>query len=187
MTDYTSAEFWKGAPELATHVRIGAFGAVDFYMLSPCTDPAPGVYIYDESRKSWAESKHRGGFGSDFIPRPTTPAWNGPQDGLPPVGTVCEYRWSSVEWRGATVFAIKTKQDGGECALVDLDGNDWSWSNHPDQFRPIRTPEQIAEQERELAVERMSLIVGDIETVPTWADALRTLYDAGLRFKEDAE
>jgi hypothetical protein len=46
------------------------------------------------------------------------------------------------------------------------------------------TPEQIAADERHEAVMRMSDIVGGIEKVPSWTDAIEALYDAGLRFSE---
>jgi hypothetical protein len=51
-------------------------------------------------------------------------------------------------------------------------------------FRPIRTPEQIAAEEREKAIDAMNKLVGDIEKIPTWRDALAALYDAGYRKTE---
>lgn len=51
----------------------------------------------------WVPAPLSDGFLSTLIPRPT--AWRGPEDGLPPVGTVCEYHGDSpahltfAQWR----------------------------------------------------------------------------------------
>lgn len=146
----------------------------------------PNLQIYDDGK--WRESRILPK-NEKFVARPSSPAWNG--EGLPPVGAVCEYSlnafmpdapWYSCEVR----YVLDNDQD------PDADG--WEaviWCPHLEKeqvaradrfsFRPVRTPEQIAAEERDKAVEEMHDLVGDIEKIPTWTDALRALYDAGYR------
>ena len=78
-------------------------------------------------------------------------AWNG--EGLPPVGTVCEYNWHGA-WSEGTVVALV---DGGldcEEAIIQLNG-DWAFAKNPGLFRPIRTAEQIAADDQSAQINRM--------------------------------
>lgn len=111
--------------------------------------------------------------------RPTTPSWSG--EGLPPVGVVCEVRNAPGGWGKAT---IKYQGKGIIVWLWDRpDGNtdQIEFASCPDrlEFRPIRTPEQIAADEREAAIKA---IVGLIESADsrdmTIAEAI---YNAGYR------
>lgn len=80
---------------------------------------------------------------SYVTPRPDP--WTGV--GLPPVGTVCDWQSSTQhEWKRVTVIAY----NGIDVWLhpVGIVGN-------PAGFRPIRTPEQIAAEEREKAAEQL--------------------------------
>lgn len=118
--------------------------------------------------------------------------WDG--QGLPPVGTVCEYNWGMSQWLPATVFAIK--QNGSRISVLfeyeREDGSpDWSYSFNANNFRPFRTAEQIAAEVREKAINAMLAAAGITDSAfsedPeafTWAAAL---YDAGYRRQETAE
>jgi hypothetical protein len=126
----------------------------------------------------------------------TIQSWNG--EGVPLFGARCEYNASSDRDKGkelwcevvikylsdwVIVFACTKAPAGHEASVgVELFGD--ITHGIEKRFRPIRTPEQIAADERHEAVMRMSDIVGDIEKVPSWTDALEALYDAGLRFSE---
>jgi len=75
--------------------------------------------------------------------------WNG--KGLPPVGTVCEWHpnhdgWVKVEILGHSGEETWFRRDGHESSETCL---------RMAFFRPIRTPEQIAAEEREKAIEEM--------------------------------
>lgn len=77
--------------------------------------------------------------------------WNGPEDGLPPVGTVCELRTRNGGWGEAEI-----KYHGRAVCVwlwVRRDGNteQVEHAESPDrlEFRPIRTAEQLAAEERE--------------------------------------
>lgn len=112
----------------------------------------------------------------ELIPRPSTPAWNG--EGLPPVGTHIEWFSPIYGWLGGRVVG----HDGSVTVVVHNDGYTGC---HPHEVRPIRTPEQIAAEEREKAVQKMLAAAGvtgsafaDDPEAAVWAAAL---YDAGYR------
>lgn len=112
-----------------------------------------------------------------FVCRPTAPPWSG--EGLPPVGAVCEAKWGRTGWSRCVVFAHKPNANGGTDVLVDVDG-DWTFFDKPSMFRPIRTPEQIAADEREAAIDEMLAAT----PAPGSDISLRVcekLYDAGYR------
>lgn len=105
--------------------------------------------------------------------------WSG--DGIPPIGTVCEYLKHAkykTSWIKVKVVFI------GENLIVfehGANGNEFSEQIADVSFRPIKTPEQIAAEERLHAIDEMDdLIIG-------WgADKkmLAVLYDAGYRKTE---
>lgn len=99
--------------------------------------------------------------------------WSG--KGIPPVGTVCEYLWvDGDEWRKCEVvayyFANVVAIDVLDSAAILM---------QPMMFRPIKTPEQIAVEERQWAIDEMYRIIREsqIKTVAA-------LYDAGYRKTE---
>jgi hypothetical protein len=107
---------------------------------------------------------------SQMIQRPS--AWNG--TGLPPVGTVCEGRGRlDGEWREVVVLAHRI----GRAVVSFTDHERLQWCES-DELRPIRTPEQVAAEEREKAIHEMAKIVG---WTPTNIDSCAKLYDAGYR------
>lgn len=89
--------------------------------------------------------------------------WNG--EGLPPVGTVCEIEQSG-EWNRVEVMYLSN------CTLLlkfDVDeenDNEGAYDpRDPDiKLRPIRTPEQIAADEREGAIHQM------VDNLKRWND-----------------
>lgn len=107
------------------------------------------------------------------------PAWTG--EGLPPVGTVCEWRdddsgvWQKVEIR---YFSEHTALLRFEVDEGDTEG---AFSPSDCQFRPIRTPEQIASEERHAAIKAMAEIAYDATGFATNLTEMGALYDAGYR------
>lgn len=148
---------WSKAPEGATHCTPGD-------QLRTCTvfwRVVDGIAL-----EAWALSNDRGitdhftygkdgcsGFVRDFaVVRPNQP-WTGA--GLPPVGTVCEIhgtvgqelRDEEFSWRQVEIIA-HTNFGGGDVAVGrDLECATLGWGI-ASKFRPIRTPEQIAAEER---------------------------------------
>lgn len=104
--------------------------------------------------------------------------WDG--EGFPPAGTTCELRVKNGGWGNASIKYMSKTQ----CV--------WLWINeNPDQieysrepwkmeFRQIRTPEQIAQQERQAAIEEMDAVFSS-NFEGHRKDGLQALYDAGYR------
>lgn len=108
--------------------------------------------------------------------------WTGA--GLPPVGAVCEanitamFRSEGV-WDRAEVIA-HTKIGVTNMAVVNS-GSSIGWGA-AHQFRPIRTPEQIAAEEKGRAVTDMLCIVSGSDLKGRGViNQLEALYDAGYR------
>lgn len=104
--------------------------------------------------------------------------WSG--EGLPPVGTVCEawYDDGRVCWHQADVVGHNPYEPN--TVAVSLKGDHERkliWSDH---FRPLRTPEQIAEEERQKALDVM---VAECSLLDKgWSRLVCAgLYDAGYR------
>lgn len=110
--------------------------------------------------------------------------WNG--EGIPPVGTVCEYRLKeSGMWFECEIkYVLEAQSDGCESFVA------WCQHLETDQFlsfgsksyslylRPIKTPEQIAAEERKEALDNMhSIVMGTSLN----HGMLEALYDAGYR------
>lgn len=114
----------------------------------------------------------------NLIARPAEPAtWNG--QGLPPTGLLVEWKSGlDHEWRRVTVLAYAN----GDAWLQPEDGDSFIVGN-PGNFRRIRTPEQIAAEEREKAVGDMAM---SIQGVPYQYPTLYALYDAGYRRQESS-
>ena len=181
---------WSKAPEWAT-VRLRS--------------------AYDETLLAWAESYQEDvRFKRDdydqscsylavdcwtqIAMRPSVQDWTG--TGLPPVGVACESLWneSGNQWLKVKIFAVNEHgqpihrwEEGPKAyeyqasPLTGMTGNPY--------FRPIRTPEQIAAEEREAAVQAML----DGYSYPN-SDIARAvcgyIYDAGYRkqsTKQDGE
>lgn len=141
----------------------------------------------------------------DWVDRPA-PQWNG--EGLPPVGITCripddmadgngflaqfegltvEIVAHSISSRGHPVAVFSYTGTNGESRFHALADN----PNYPN-FEPIKTPAQIAADERDSAIEAMIGKIKDhplkYQSVSHFAqlkiqeDACADLYDAGLRF-----
>ncbi|HCE7209809.1 TPA: hypothetical protein NIB84_000746 [Pseudomonas aeruginosa] len=162
---------WSCAPAEATHYCIGDD-------LNPWRKIV-GTTVYAFNRKKWVmwSSFNEGYMPAYYAPIPLE-AWDG--QGLPPVGTVCEYRhmiWP--EYRPCEIRYIS------EESLVAYDDAQEQFYRTCDMlFRPIRTPEQIAAEEREKAVGDMAM---SIQGVPYQYPTLYALYDAGYRRQEEGK
>ncbi len=106
--------------------------------------------------------------------RSTGAQWNG--EGLPPVGTVCEVRaWVNREWRKTTVLAHHC---GFAVHSWSTDRDDMEVEAAPaGDFRPIRTPEQIAEAAKQEAIAQLIADTGG-ELGPSGA---ALIYSLGYR------
>lgn len=79
---------------------------------------------------------------AELVPHPVAP-WNGPEDGLPPAGTVCESVCAGVV-RKVEILCVTE----AHVFIRDLErSTEWLWNRqNPGSrtFRPIRTAEQLA-------------------------------------------
>lgn len=114
--------------------------------------------------------------------------WNG--DGLPPVGTVCELNQrvllageDDADWfeEGTKVeigdYAIFDGSTGHVCAVRVVDDN-YTGTLSEVCLRPIKTPEQIAAEERTNNAIAMCEVT---KGAHGWMEAFRMLHDAGYR------
>jgi len=116
----------------------------------------------------------------DALNKPAGPAWDG--EGRPPVGTRCEWldssssqRWLTVDIAFPSCWVIVVRDvnphpDGPVDLAINI-------NNEVAHFRPIRTPEQIADTERQQAIQQMLNVVSDEVS----RQVLAELYDAGYR------
>ncbi|ATG86294.1 hypothetical protein [Pseudomonas phage IME180] len=104
-------------------------------------------------------------------------SWDG--QGLPPVGTVCE--WHESDGWAYTESKVVAYTDDGLFVCMQKPGQ------RPEvlridncEFRPVRTPEQIAAEEREKAISEMVAAIGS-PWPGTFKRFCEILYDAGYR------
>lgn len=176
---------WSKAPEGATHCVQGSVAPWE-------KRDGDDWYFFRERYHDWVRLLGVDTRGDrrievsklTIIERPTEPQeptpWNG--EGLPPVGTACEFYCGSgyVNWRKGTIFAIKTNANGRVDALIDF-GGDWSFSHSPDAFRPYKSDEQIAAEERSAAIQDMAAVFFGAAAGTANDVSFGALYDAGYR------
>ncbi|HHN2094115.1 TPA: hypothetical protein ACRNYL_000490 [Pseudomonas aeruginosa] len=162
---------WNTAPDGATHWEPDSYHVFGSWMKKE----GYSWFWWEGDVGRWSPSlfisEQRMG---TFEARPQE-SWNG--QGLPPIGTVCEYRhmiWP--EYRPCEIRYIS------EESLVAYDDAQEQFYRTCDMlFRPIRTPEQIAAEEREKAIEEMCFA----EETLTVKQA-KALYESGYRRQESS-
>ena len=173
---------WSKAPEGASHYVIGwGFFKLDL----------AGWFICDDGEKVWRKTPYQSpdnfSWWGNAVARPSTPSWSG--EGLPPVGVVCEFKSpSSGGWLKARIIFVSAWtvvlyvffEHDEHCYSVS------AFEKGNLQFRPIRTPEQIAADERDKAAHELFRTAwpethswGDLS--PHWQEAFYRLADAGYR------
>ncbi|MBG5873051.1 hypothetical protein I5E81_20295 [Pseudomonas aeruginosa] len=163
---------WNTAPEGANKAGFTGHEYLQFYRI-------PGMFgdydYWNERMGDWC--------GSDFptcanhlFDRPEKVEWDG--QGLPPVGVECEYR--HMIWPEYRRCEIRYISD--ESLVAYDDAQEQFYRTRDMLFRPIRTPEQIAAEEREKAIEEMCFA----EETLTVKQA-KALYEAGYRRQEEGK
>lgn len=114
----------------------------------------------------------------DALKAEAVPAWTG--DGYPPVGTLCEYRnTESGVWGECEIVAFR------KGAWVVFDSDCETDFVTLESLRPRRTPEQIAAEAREKAIEEMVEFFVNYYGNPKGSEQYllicRSLHDAGYR------
>jgi hypothetical protein len=181
-TDPRDPEFWRDAPEGATH----------WIPPSPASsDVDKGVFAkkVDGQWMGWAGTRWKAipdadgrTFGKSVeqvaIPRPEpeNPEWDG--EGLPPVGTVCEV----VSPNTGTSSRIRIVAHGETMLLADIEGQGESPLMKGRNFRPLRP-------HRERVIDEAMSVSGPyIDSRATAEKMAGALYDAGmLHLSEDKD
>lgn len=162
---------WSKAPEGATHYDTRP-GRMPAFMRMP--DDSGSVWHYWNGSE-WAYY----GTSPDWELMAKRPAeWDG--QGLPPVGAVCEMHhssWAEGLWEPRKILFIG-KHHVVTSEPDDDDDEKISYTASL-EFRPIRTPEQIAAEEREKAIDAMAEDLRKAFANPKMAAI--TLFDAGYR------
>ena len=168
---------WSKAPDGATHYSEDCY--------HPWLKDSPISYFV-EDKKVWVEynsctSNHKEHF-NDAVKRP--PEWDG--SGVPPVGTVCEYQLNGGAWFMCKITYVPSGSDDWFVAWCNHLGVDqiltFSSDYYTLQLRKIKTPEQLAAEERLHAIDEM-VRVGDWCST-AYKELMGALYDAGYRKTE---
>lgn len=163
---------WSKAPEgcIGAFARIIGNQRTAFFVFSK----RPSDYMSREGYEGEGEDGSYHVFSEfwEWIDKP----WDG--QGLPPVGITCE------SWRSGVRRIVKILGHGDEYIFVrEDDGREILLSiGDGREFRQIRTPEQIAAEERAKAIEEMCFAV---ETLTV--KQAKALYDVGYRRQEEGK
>lgn len=186
---------WSKAPEGATHYTPKGTGVYAAFWRKHCGEWKDAWVIEGQD----GQLVHYKGplspsFESLAVERPTTPSWSG--EGLPPVGVRCEAaipHTSGPDNERSFIWI-----EGSVIAYYEIKGKTYAWFSEDDgfyppgvfEFRPIRTPEQIAADEREAAIsalveemkaKRYALEDTDVSPSEIARHYAQALYDAGYR------
>lgn len=161
---------WDKAPEGATHYNA----ACGFPWLRgvPASFYLNGLWMEYSSDNDYWKVHFK-----NAIKRPQE--WDG--SGVPPVGTVCEYRLGEDStWFKCKIMYVLSGSDHCFVAWCDHLASDQFFTFLSDsyelQLRKIKTPEQIAAEERLHAIDEMiELVAGD----SSFNEVMSILYDAG--------
>ncbi len=109
--------------------------------------------------------------------------WRG--DGLPPVGTVCMTSDLGEEMK-VKILAYAGGADGADYVMAckmrgDREDHLYAWMAGMCDFSPLKTPEQIAAEEREKAAKQICVDAGSPELTAGQMAVAYRLYDAGYR------
>lgn len=170
---------WSKAPEGTTHYHIGED-------INPWRK-IEGTVAYEHYAGKWLRvNSFNEGFMPDYYAPIPQETWDG--QGLPPVGTVCE--WHESDGWAYTESKVVAYTDDGLFVCMQKPGR------RPEvlridncEFRP-RTLEQIAAEEREKAIDAMLDLDPPHENglgLTSRRQFCETLYDAGYRRQEEGK
>ena len=159
---------WSQAPEGATHYHHeveGKFSPRWFMQVMG------GWKVWYQGFWQTATPAYSGIDVDSFVSRPKP--WYG--QGLPPVGTICEVRDQGA-WHKVKIIG---KDEDGYLVYRSNEWRDHPYDGcfTPEDFRPIRTPEQIAAEEREKAIHEIEDLIAGY----SYGKCAEILYQAGYR------
>ncbi|HCU2081765.1 TPA: hypothetical protein OUI22_000382 [Pseudomonas aeruginosa] len=171
---------WSKAPEGATHwePRGPYFG--EGWMKKEGNE----WFYWGEGTNKWFKGKLSCNVSAEreatFEARPQE-AWDG--QCLPPVGITCE------SWRSGVRRIVKILGHGDEYIFVrEDDGREILLSiGDGREFRPIRTPEQIAAEERRKSILHLANLLIDSRGQCNEYSQAEAIFDAGYRRQEEGK
>lgn len=163
---------WSKAPEDATHAGTTTGLKIPVFYKDIREDKYS--YWYDDG-DGWREDATGNPSCTPLIERTKKQeAWDGA--GLPTAGTECEWKEKSgFQWVAATILFITDSS----VVCKRSDGFEWQMPTKRTVFRPIKTAEQLAEEERKSQLEVMHKIY--MEGASEHKGGLAALYDAGYK------
>lgn len=164
---------WSKAPEGATHWEPEGGSRAGWMKLENNIWYFWPVGKWD--KYEWNETTVSDKRASTMCARPSTPSWS--SEGLPPVGVVCEMQDDIGNWLPVEIIAVHAGYAHGWYEKSEL----CFYSNLPCEFRPIRTTEQIATDEREAAIKQMIEDGDGRGLYVCLEDVLGRLHDKGYR------
>lgn len=159
----------------------------DFYDAIRCGSDH-SILIGENEFAATSVSRAGNNVKADFVQiiRPVEPAWVGV--GLPPVGTVCEWKEKTgFRWVAATVLFITESS----VVMQRSDGFEWQMLTKRTVFRPVRTLQQIAADKRLHEIRNALTTINSKVHFPNarvrgniLAAAVEAMIDAGYRKPE---
>ncbi len=163
---------WSKAPKDATHWEPDSPQVFGSWMKKE----GNSWFWWNEGVGGWSPSHSSEQRMWSFEARPQD-TWDG--QGLPPAGLLVEWKAGlDHEWRRVTVLAYAN----GDAWLQPEDGDSFIVGN-PANFRRIRTPEQIAAEQRRKDIIELANVIRDAGDGNDYMLA-EALHDAGYRKKE---
>jgi hypothetical protein len=165
---------WSKAPEGATHGRK-TYAGFDWYKVVDgnfCCSSRHGHWEPAVTSMSMCEI------------RPIATEWMG--EGLPPVGTVCEINYAEEWMRCEVIYHFNARAEMVAAAIVDIGDVRTVTQAIAECFRPIRTAEQIAADERlhkirnaMTRINKLVLLPGDTVRANIALAVVEAMIDAG--------
>ncbi|EKM6409781.1 TPA: hypothetical protein L6A81_35310 [Pseudomonas aeruginosa] len=184
---------WSKAPEGATHWEPSGPSFNEGWMKKEGNE----WFYWGEGPKRWFQGKLSCNVSAEreatFEARPQE-AWDG--QGLPPVGTVCEYRCQDnicepKDW--TVVHVLAHANHGSDTAMLlaeDVSGEPGTMYGRiwiPRTCRPLRTPEQIAAEERRKSILHLANLLIDSRGQCNEYSQAEAIFDAGYRRQEEGK
>ncbi|HBN8363697.1 TPA: hypothetical protein NH827_003875 [Pseudomonas aeruginosa] len=171
---------WSKAPEGATHWEPKGTEFGEGWMKKVGNEWSYWLEGSEVWAGVWADCFVSAEREATFEARPQE-TWDG--KGLPPVGLMVEWKAGlDHDWQRVTVLAYAN----GDAWFQPEDGPSFIVGN-PANFRRIRTPEQIAAEERSKECDRIFVILSSVEREGNRSDMAEALYDAGYRRQEEGK
>ncbi|QIQ65152.1 hypothetical protein 18_00012 [Pseudomonas phage Epa18] len=171
---------WSKAPKGATHWEPNGPRIFESWM----KNEGDSWFWWDEVGGKWRPSIPISEQRLGTFEARSQETWNG--QGLPPVGTVCEAIHEDINSGKPVKAEILKHHDNGLSvaffwvdAPVEAEGNLY-WAQ---RFRPLRTPEQIADEQRRKDIIELANVIRDAGDGNDYMLA-EALHDAGYRKKE---